>query len=75
MELYQGDTFLSPAGIDEIFQNRKSVYQATNTLLDNIQSKKYGVSFDIAGSLAKIAEKETDKLEHASFWCRSWNDF
>ena len=68
MELYQGDTFLSPAGIDEIFQNRKSVFKATNTLLDNIESKKYGVSFDIAGSLAKLAEKETDKLEHVIAW-------
>lgn len=68
MELYQGDTFLSPAGIDEIFQNRKSVYQATNTLLDNIAKKKYGVSFDVAGALAKIADKETDKLEHVIAW-------
>lgn len=68
MELYQGDTSISPAGIEEIFQNKKSVFQATNKLLDNIASKKYGVNFDIAGALAKIEAKETDKLEHVIAW-------
>lgn len=68
MELYQNDKFATPAGIEEVFQNRKSVFKATNTLLDNIAKKKYGVNFDVAAALSKIADKESDKLEHVIAW-------